>query len=700
MSTKQHFRTCNLCEAMCGIVIEHDENSVLSIKGDKEDPFSKGFICPKAVALQDIYQDPDRLKKPLKRQGDQWTEISWKEAFDTVAEKLQETGKTYGPDAVGYYQGNPSVHNLGTLFFASSFFRTLQTKNGFSATSLDQLPHHYASQFMLGHYLLLPVPDIDRTQYFLVIGANPIASNGSMMSAAGMPGRIRALQERQGKMVVIDPRRSETALKADRHHFIKPGTDVYLLSAILHVLFEENLIQEENITSPVKGLDEVRGLFTDFSPELAASFTGIPPENIRTIAREFISAESAVCYSRMGASTQAHGTLCQWLTYLINIVTDNFDKAGGAMFTTPAVDVVKGRKNKGTQHKYNRFQSRVRQLPEFNDELPVAALAEEILTEGAGQIKAMVISAGNPVLSAPNGTQLEKALEQLDFMVSIDIYLNETSKHAHIILPPQTGLESEHFDVVFNNLAVRDTAKYSSPLFEGEKGTKADWQIFKELTKRMKPLSLAEKASDFLMTPSNFLNEALKKGPHDLSLKALKAQPHGIDLGPLRPQLPGRLFTEDKMIDLAPSLFVDHLKALSRELPDEGSLTLVGRRHLRSNNSWMHNSERLVKGPQRCTLLMHPADADQRDLNTDGMVSVSSAKGSVELPLEISEEMMPGVVSIPHGFGHNRKGTRWQVAEAHAGVSINDLTDETLLDGISGNTAFSGVAVKVSALAD
>ncbi|MCE7991103.1 MAG: molybdopterin-dependent oxidoreductase [Roseivirga sp.] len=699
MSTKQHFRTCNLCEAMCGIVIEHNGKSVETIKGDKEDPFSKGFICPKAVALQDIYEDPDRLKKPIRRQGDEWGEISWKEAFDTVVSKLQSIGKEYGPDAVGYYQGNPSVHNLGTLFFAGSFFRTLQTKNGYSATSLDQLPHHYASQFMLGHYLLMPVPDIDRTQYFLVIGANPIASNGSMMSAAGMPGRIRALQKRNGKMVVIDPRRSETALKADRHHFIKPGTDVYLLAALLQVLFKEALIDIKRVGNWSKGLDQLPSLFEPYTPELASAHTGIEVEEIRTMAHEFAAAESAVCYSRMGASTQAHGTLCQWLTNLINIVTGNFDRPGGAMFSTPAVDVVKGRKNKGTQHKYNRYQSRVRGLPEFNDELPVAALAEEILTEGEGQIKAMVISAGNPVLSSPNGTKLEKALDQLDFMVSIDIYLNETSKHADIILPPQTGLESEHFDVVFNNLAVRDTAKYSEPLFDGAEGSKADWQIFKELTKRMKPLSTEEEALDAYMTPSNFLNEALKKGPHDLNLKSLKAHPHGIDLGPLKPQLPDRLFTEDKMVDLAPALFVTHLKNLSHELPKASSLTLVGRRHLRSNNSWMHNSERLVKGPWRCTILMHPEDARQRALQPETIVRVSSAKGSVNLPLEISDEMMPGVVSIPHGFGHNRNGTRWQVAEAHAGVSINDLTDENLLDGISGNTAFSGVEVEVSASA-
>lgn len=696
MSSKQHFRTCNLCEAMCGIVIEHDETSVHSIKGDKEDPFSKGFICPKAVALQDIYQDPDRLRKPVRRDGDRWVEISWEEAFDTVTEKLKEIQEVQGQDAVGYYQGNPSVHNLGTLFFAGNFFRTLQTRNAFSATSLDQLPHHYASQFMLGHYLLLPVPDIDRTQYFLVIGANPIASNGSMMSAAGMPGRIKALQERDGKMVVIDPRRSETAQKADQHHFIKPGTDVYLLAAILYTLFNEKLIDPQKIGNWVKGLEISEHLFQDFNPQIAADFTGIPASDIREIAREFSQAESAVCYSRMGASTQAHGTLCQWLTYLINILTGNFDKPGGAMFTTPAVDVVKGRKNKGTQHKYNRYQSRVRELPEFNDELPVAALAEEILTEGEGRIKAMVISAGNPVLSSPNGIQLEKALKQLDFMVSVDIYLNETSRYADIILPPQTGLESEHFDIVFNNLAVRDTAKYSPALFKGQAGSKADWEIFKELTKRMKLLSPEEEALDPYMTPANFLNEALKRGPHDLDLKTLRAHPHGLDLGALKPQLPQRLFTEDKLIDLAPALFVDHLKSLNREPPRANQLLLVGRRHLRSNNSWMHNSQRLVKGPVRCTLLIHPDDAASRGVKNGDQVQVKSSKGEVELPVEVSDEMMPGVVSIPHGFGHNRQGIRWPIAEAHAGVSINDLTDEHLLDGISGNAAFSGVEVTVS----
>ena len=680
---------------MCGLVITHEGKEVKSIKGDKEDPFSKGFICPKAVALKDIYADPDRLKFPLKREGNNWQQISWKEAFDLVAQKLKDTQSKYGHNAVGYYQGNPSVHNLGSMLFGGNFFRSLRTQNAFSATSVDQLPHHYAAQFMFGHFLMVPVPDIDRSQYFLVLGANPVASNGSMMSAAGMPDRMRKLQQRGGKIVVLDPRRSETADKADEHLFIHPGKDVYFLACVLHVIFEEGLTSNE-LPIWVEGFDKLPELFKRFDPETTSLITGIDAGVIRRVAREFAGAESAVCYARMGASTQEHGTLCQWLSNVLNIATGNLDRAGGTMFTTPAVDVVKGRRNRSTQHKYNRFQSRVRGLPEFNDELPVASLAEEILTPGENQIRAMVISAGNPVLSTPNGTQLEKALTQLDFMVSIDIYLNETSRLADVILPPQTGLESDHFDIVFNNLAVRNVAKYSKALFEGEKGSKADWEIFKELTNRMQERSLKDKLLDHLHTPQRYLNEALQRGNHNLSVKKLMAHPHGLDLGPLVPQLPERLLTENKKVDLVPELFTTELKALSLSPPAPNGLQLIGRRHLRSNNSWMHNSHRLVKGPERCTLLIHPKDAEKHGIVQGDRVKVSSSKGEVALPAELSETMMPGVVSIPHGFGHHRKGTAWRTAEAYAGVSINDLTDERLLDTISGNTAFSGVPVAVT----
>lgn len=692
---KTHYRTCNLCEAMCGLEIQHEDNKVISIKGDKADPFSKGYICPKAVALQDIYDDPDRLRMPVKRTASGWQQISWKEAFDEVANQLKTIQSKYGRDAVGIYQGNPNVHNLGSMLFGSSFTRSLKTKNKFSATSADQLPHHFVSQFMFGHLLLLPVPDIDRTDYFLVLGANPIASNGSIMSAAGMPNRIKQLQERGGKLVVVDPRKSETALVADQHIFIRPGTDVYFLAGIIHQLFEGN--NAIDLPSDFKGIDLVSEEFKAFTPSVVQEITGVSQDSLGDVTEGFIAANSAVCYGRMGVSTQQHGSLCQYLIYLVNMLTGNFDKPGGFMIPTPAIDVVKATGAQGTYKKFDRWRSRVRGLPEFGGELPVVAMAEEILTEGEGQIKAMVTTAGNPILSSPNGGQLDKALSSLEFMVSIDIYINETTRHANIILPPATGLEVQHYDLVFNNLAVRNTAKYSDRLFPASPGSLEDGQIFKALAKRLKKQSLKEKLASIFLTPDRMLHFGLKRGPYNLTLNKLKKNKHGIDLGPLVPVFPERLFTTDKKIDLAPKLLVEALKNL--EIPSQKStgLLLIGRRQLRSNNSWMHNSERLVKGGDRCTLMINAKDASERAIQDGVKVAVTSRVGKVELTAKITDEINEGVVSIPHGWGHNRSNTRWKIAEAHSGVSLNDLTDELLIDSVSGNAAFNGVPVEVEA---
>ncbi len=694
--SSSHFRTCNLCEAMCGLVITQEEGNITSIKGDPNDPFSQGFICPKAVSLQDIHKDPDRLKKPVRRTGNGWEEISWEEAFDEVCNNIESIRKQYGPDALGVYFGNPSVHNIGSMLFSPLLLRQLRTKNRFSATSVDQLPHQFASQEMFGHLLMIPIPDIDRTQYFLVMGANPMASNGSMMTAPGMPNRIKNLQERGGKMVVIDPRRSETAEKADRHHFIKPGTDVYFLAGLVQVMLNENLVNINELPDWISITEDLSTIFQGFDLERVAKITGITAEEIRKVANELVQAESSVIYGRMGLSTQAHGTLCQWLINLLNCITGNLDKPGGVMFTSPAVDIVKYISPKSTMHRRNRWKSRVRGLYEFGSELPAVTMADEILTEGEGQIKALLVSAGNPVLSTPNGKKLDKALGQLEFMVSIDIYINETSRHANIILPPATGLESSHYDLVFHNLAIRNTAKFAEPLFELENGAMYDWQIMKALIKRFgSKRPFMEKLLFPMLTPERILDRGLKRGPHKLSIKKLKNHPHGLDLGPLVPRLPERLFTPDKKVYLTPQVMVDGLKALRMDPSSNGQLTLIGRRHLRSNNSWMHNSHRLVKGPERCTLLINPEDADRISVKSGEMVKVTSRAGSLKIVADVSDEMMPGVVSIPHGWGHHLEGVQLNIAKEHAGVSVNDLTDEQLIDQISGNADLSGVKVSV-----
>ncbi len=711
-----HYRTCNLCEAMCGIQITLDaQNRIQAIEGDPEDPFSRGHICPKAVALKDIYEDPNRLRHPMRRTPQGWERIGWDEALDTVAAKLLDIQNRYGADAVGVYQGNPNAHNLGSMLYSPPFVRALRTKNRFSATSVDQLPHHFAAYFMFGHQLLLPIPDIDHTDYLLILGANPIASNGSLMTAGGFSHRLKALQARGGKCVVIDPRKTETAKRADEHHFIRPGTDVLLLLAMVNHLIASKQTRLGHLQDHLIGFKRLTDLVAPYTATKVAEATGIPAETITRITDAFASAERAICYGRVGLSMQAFGGLCQWLINVINIITANFDRVGGAMFPLPAIDVVGITALTGQTGNFNRWRSRVRGLPEFGGELPSAVMAEEILTEGEGQIRAMVTMAGNPVLSTPNGAQLDRALAQLDFMVSIDIYINETTRHAHIILPPTTGLENDHYDLIFHNLAVRNTAKFSPALYSPPADARHDWEILMALRERIERAKGkgAIQRKDYLkrLPPHKILDLALRFGPYgrwggrnhgatSLKLARLKENPHGVDLGPMQPCLPDRLCTSDKRIHLAPEAITHDMKRLadwhdSLGRTDQTQLALIGRRHLRSNNSWMHNSERLVRGKNRCTLLINPADAERRGLQNGDTALVTSRVGRVTIEVEVTADIMPGVVSIPHGWGHNKEGTQLDIANQYAGVSINDLTDDQYLDALTGNAAFTGVPVTV-----
>ena len=713
------YRACNLCEAICGLTIEHDDEKVISIKGDPDDPLSRGHLCPKALALQDVHADPDRLKLPVRRKDDgSFEPISWNDAFDLIEKKFQNIRAQHGNDAVALYLGNPTVHNYGALLFQRFIKEALNTKHRFAATSVDQLPHHFAASQMFGHGLMIPIPDIDRTNFMLMLGANPAASNGSLMTAPDVKNRLKAIRERGGKIILIDPRATETAKLVDTHHFIRPGTDVYLLAAILHELFRGKHTRLDRYDGFVKHLAELEAAVAQFSPEVAARETNIDADTVRELAREFAEADGAVVYGRMGVSTQPHGGLCQWLINAINLVSGNLDQPGGQMFATPAVTLV-GRH--GTTDEYARWHSRVRKAPEFEGELPVSVMAEEMLTPGEGQIRALITNAGNPVLSTPNGTQLEKALTQLDFFVALDIYINETTRHADLILPSPTGLESDHYDLAFNALAVRNTSKYSPQVFEPINGSLYDWEVMKEVAKRLtpKPSGLIGQVKQRLklwmldwLTPQRILNLGLAIGPYGawrkpfsggLNLKRIKASKHGVDLGELQSQLPGLLRTADKKIDAAPLVYREHLQKLVKESTDqaangsdESAFALIGRRHLRGNNSWMHNSQRLVKGPDRCTLMMHPNDANNLSLTDGEPVRMSSRVGEVTVPLEVTDAIMPGVVSLPHGYGHHREQTELSVAEKFAGASINDVMDDKVVDSVTGNAAFSGQTVTVS----
>jgi anaerobic selenocysteine-containing dehydrogenase len=705
LDEKTHFRACHLCEAICGLEIRTRGDQVVSIKGDKKDPLSRGYICPKATALQDIHTDPDRLKWPVKRVGNDWVQISWPAAFDWVATELVRIQNKNGSNSVGLYAGNPNVHNYGSLTHGGLLRKVLQTKSNYSATSLDQLPHHLVSYWLYGHQSLLPIPDIDHTDFLLIIGANPLASNGSIMTVPDVGKRLKAIQQRGGKFVVLDPRRSETAEAADQHHFIKPGSDAFLLMAIIHILFAENLVKRTHLTDLLDGMDEVEHWVQRFTPEMAESQTGISADAIYQLARALAETERSVCYGRMGVSTQAFGTLCHWGIQVINILIGALDSRGGSLMASPAFGFIK-RGGRGAGH-FARWHSRVSAQPEFSGELPSSVLAEEILTQGEGQIRALVTMAGNPVLSAPNGRGMDQALSDLDFMVSIDLYINETTRHANVILPPTGPLEHDHYDLAFHRLAVHNTARFNEPIFPPEQGTLHDWEILNSLAQ-----SIAEqKKLDFkpLPSPDLVIDHGIRNGYYgeasghalSLTLDAIKQHPHGLDLGPLTPSLSQRLCTESGRIQLKADCIVDELdrlSAMSKSVPHEG-LLLIGRRHIRSNNSWMHNYHRLVKGKPRWQLLMHPDDLIKRGLEDGASVKIQSRTGEVVTTVIASDQMMQGVVSLPHGWGHQREGIKTHIAAKQAGVSCNDLTDDKYVDSISGNAAFNGVPVTVEASA-
>jgi anaerobic selenocysteine-containing dehydrogenase len=699
LENKIHYRTCNLCEAMCGLKITYKEKKVISIVGDKKDPLSKGYICPKSQALKDLYEDSDRLKTPIKRVENGWEKISWIEAFEEVEHQIKKIQEKYGNDAVATYQGNPNVHNLGSMLYGGPFLKSLKTKQKYSATSADQLPHHIASLKMFGHQMLIPIPDIERTDYLLILGANPGASNGSLLTAPGFSQKIKNIQKRGGEVINIDPRYTETSKISSNHFFINPGKDALLLLSLLYVIFEQGIDEKTHLSIHLKGLEEIKEIIKKYPPQKTAAIIGIDSLEIQKIAKNFMNSKTAVCYGRMGVSTQEFGGICQWLINVINIVTNNMDKAGGAMFTEAAIDLVFMTGMQGKVGNFDRYRSRVHDLPEYSGELPVATLADEMIVEGEGQIKMLICTAGNPVLSTPNGKKLEKALEGLDFMVSIDIYLNETSKYANIILPSTNGLETLHYDLVFHQLAIRNTAKLSEVLFEKDENQKHDWQILNELTER-----ITGKKNP--LTPEMMLDNMFKFSSYkaaNLSVKKLKENPSGIDLGALQPLLTKRIFTQDKKINISPKFFIDDLKRLDKELFNTNGedktnypFALIGRRHLRNNNSWLHNSKLLMKGKNRCTVLMCPKDANNLSITNHQKIRITSNVGSIELPVEISDEMKEGVLSIPHGFGHNRQGTKIKLAEENAGESINDLTDDYNIDKLTGNVNFSGTRVKVN----
>ena len=736
--TTTHHRICPLCEACCGLEIKVQAGKVISIRGHEADVFSAGYICPKGVALKDLHEDPDRLRTPLIKRDGAFEQASWEEAFAEIARRLPPLMAAHGRNATAIVVGNPSAHKIGLLTYFGKLARALGTKNVFSASTLDQMPKQLASGLMFGHWLSIGLPDITRTDYLLVLGANPLVSNGSMWTVPDFKGKAKALQARGGRLVVIDPRRTETAAVADAHHFIRPNADVFLLAAMVNTLFAEGLVKLGAVVDRVTGVAEVHQVVAPFTPEAVAARCGISADTIRSLTRELAGARRAAVYARIGTCTQEYGTLSSWLVDVLNTLTGNLDREGGVMFARSAAFAsnTAGKPGIGKGISTGRHHARVSGAPEVYGELPITCLAEEIETPGEGQIRALFSVASNPVLSSPNGPRLARALDTLDFMVSMDIYLNETTRHADVILPGVSPLEDFHYDVAFPQLSWRNHARYSPPVLPAAPGQPEEWQTLLKLAaivqgkgaevdaNALDDAQFAEDAQRLfgahadaviaatqgLKGPKRALEVALRSGPYGdqfgskpegLTLAKVQASnpAGGIDLGELQPRIPEVLRTPSGRVELAPpSLITDMGRAVADLAKPAPDLVIIGRRDVRTNNSWMHNLPVLAKGPFRCTALVHPTDAARLHLVDGAMARIANGPRSIEAQVHFSDEMMPGVVSLPHGWGHNLPGVRLHLAAQRPGANLNALLDNQLRDPLSGNAVLGGVAITMQAL--
>ncbi|MBJ7336940.1 molybdopterin-dependent oxidoreductase [Mycolicibacterium sp.] len=738
--TRTALRICPLCEATCGLTLEVDDDAavVTAARGDREDVFSAGFICPKGASFGELDADPDRLTGPMVRRDGELVEVSWDEAFAAAAEGLNAVLAATGGPSVAVYLGNPNAHTIAGSLYAPLLVRGLGTRQVYSASTLDQMPKHVSLGMMLGNPMAFTVPDLDHTDHLVVIGANPLVSNGSLATAADFGGKLKALRRRGGRLVVIDPARTRTAAMADVHIAPRPGTDAALLLGVVHTLFDEGLVDLGELESRVDGVDDVRALAASFAPEDVAAHCGVSAEDIRTVAREIAAATSAAVYGRIGTSTVEFGTVGSWLVDVVNVLTGNLDRPGGAMFPQSPVGPAPRPPKAGRGFRIGRWHSRVSGHPEALSELPTAALAEEIDTPGEGKVEAVITIAGNPVLSAPDGERLSRALAGVGFMLSVDPYLNETTRHADVILPPPPPSRTAHFDVALGNAAVRNTARYSPPVLPLAPGQPSEAEILSRLALVLFGLSplgdtavvddqviaatLTKETADpdspvsgrdvdeltamlahgpgyerrlDMMLRLGPYGDAFGTNPDGLTLERLKAAPHGIDYGALRPRLGEVLRTPSGKVELAPEPLVADVARLRDSLSrDADDFVLIGRRHLRSNNSWMHNLPALSGGSNLCTLQMHPDDATA--LGITDLALVTGPGGKLEAPVELTDGIRRGVVSLPHGWGHDLDGTRMSVAAGHPGVNVNQLNDGSSMDRLSGTSVLNGIPVQIA----
>ena len=736
--TRVHLRQCPVCECMCGLEVHLDaEDHVKVIRPDRDDVWSNGFICPKGTTLGRLHEDPDRIRVPMIREGSpddpQWRQATWDEAFARCEELLHGVLDEHGIEAMTAFIGNPAGHS----FSLSRYGALLMGQAGFpmiySAGTVDQWPKNVSSVLMYGNMWKIPTVDIAHTDLWIIMGGNPQASGGSLLASPDQLAQIDGIKARGGQVIVIDPRRTITADHASEWIPIVPGTDAALLLAMANVIFAEVLHSLGAVDGLVEGVEAVREACASYTPERVEAFCKVPAATIRRLARALAGARAGGLYGRIGLCNQEFGTLASWMVDVVNIIAGQFDKQGGMLFGTPAGEPFVWKLDTALTGapEFGRWRSRVRGAPEVLGQVPCSCLAEEIATPGDGQIRALINIAANPALSVPDSQHLEDSLPLLDCMIAIDCYMNETTRFAHVILPAPSPLESPHFDELMWAWSIGTASKWSDQLFDTPEGYVPEWEIMARLGWLC--TGAADADFDFAALddgffavmcgmygrdpettlplydhggPERMIDLQLRMGPwgdrygevpDGLNLERVKAAEHGVDLGPMQPGRAAEVIgTPSGRIELAPEYILSDLPRLDAALErDPDSLVLVSRRNIKSKNTWMHNVKVLVKAGNRCTLLMHPEDAADAGLVDEAIALVSSEAGSVEVPVEISDEMMPGVVSLPHGWGHDRPGTRLSVAREHAGINSNLLAPGHFVDVLSGNQAVNGIPVQV-----
>jgi anaerobic selenocysteine-containing dehydrogenase len=714
MAVTERVTFCRICEPLCGMVATVEDGRLVQLRPDREHPLSRGYACPKGIAMTEVQNDPDRVLHPLKRVGGpgEFERTTWSEAMRAIAGELKRILAERGPESVGWYMGNPGAFSYSHVLWVKGFLDGLGTPHYYSAGSQDVNNRFAASALLYGSPLVVPIPDLIETDFLFMVGANPLVSHGSVLSAPRVREQLNGIVERGGRVVVVDPRRTETARQFE-HLPVRPDADAWLLLSMLNVIFEEELTDREFISRWTTGADALSEQARAYAPEQTESRTGLPPERVREVARGFARANSAAAYGRTGSCLGRFGTLVAYLLDALNAVTGNLDSPGGAVFGRPPISLDDIGEKAGLDT-YGKVRSRVGGFPDVIGNLPATLLPREITTAGEGQIRAFFVSAGNPVLSVPDGDALEAAFAELDLMVSLDLYVNETNRHAHYVLPATTFLEREDVPVAFLGFYSTPFIQVTEPVVEPAGEAREEWRVIDELSRALgvAPYSLPVLRRlaklGIRITPRRLIDLLLRVGPagdrfglrpSGLSLAKVARSPHGIVLDDriATGVLARKLRHGDGRVHLHESAIASELGRLGSVNGDSADfpLKLIGLRELRSHNSWMHNAPLLMRGGRSHALRIHPDDAERAGLADGDRARIASRAGAIEAPVKLTDEMTPGTVALPHGWGH--KGGGWRLANSNGGANVNALapSDPESLERLAGMAHLNGIPVRV-----